>query len=290
MSQTEYNINLLFALTCEAKPWIERLKLKKVASKPFTYYSGVWGQCHEQPKMRVHLLISGSTQIRMAAAVAWLGAMTNDYRSAWLNIGTAGHMNATLGTLYRIHQVTDDLTGQSLYPPMTVRDRLASVGLKTLAAPSSDYTENEVVDMEGYAFFSTAQRFADVELVQAIKVISDNVEQSIELLDAKRVSALMQTQLDASVLFINALLDLLVKHPQLENDDRWVAHLHCSVSQRHQYHELMRRLRALRYYSQSSRQPFFEEQKSMSHVLKLLQQQLDTIVPVLGTEEAGNNG
>ena len=96
--------------------------------------------------------------------------------------------------------------------------------------------------MEGSAFFAAAHRFSAAELVQAIKVISDNQATDINNLSGAVLTELIQSALQEIVEFIDKLIELLAVLP--ENSESLLAfmdrfkNLRMTVTQRRQFREL----------------------------------------------------
>jgi len=129
-----------------------------------------------------YLVISGIGKTNAAAATAHaLSRLPNN--SCALNMGIAGSDNP-IGTLFRAscitNRVNDSITNdgphkqQSLYPPQIFRQHPPGISVCTVDQPSINYCESEAFDMEAHAFCTTARRYLTAELVQSLKIISDN--------------------------------------------------------------------------------------------------------------------
>lgn len=154
------------ALHCEAKPIIDFYHLKKSPSHhAFDLYQ----------QGNVACVISGIGINACAAATAWVAALNHDSRSiAWINIGTAGSAQHDIGTALLIHKITEAGTGRHFYPVPSINSAFESANCQTRNQPSTDYHPQQLYDMEASAFFDTATRFSSAELVQVVKVVSDN--------------------------------------------------------------------------------------------------------------------
>jgi hypothetical protein len=154
------------ALHCEAKPIIDFYHLKKSLSHhAFDLYQ----------LGNIECVVSGMGKNACAAATAWVAALNHDCGSiAWINIGTAGSAQHDIGTALLIHKITEDGTGRHFYPVPSVNSEFESAHCRTLNQPGTDYHPEQLYDMEASAFFDTATRFSSAELVQVIKVVSDN--------------------------------------------------------------------------------------------------------------------
>ncbi len=176
------------AFHCEAKPVIDRLRLKKShAETPFDLYEGERDLC----------IVSGPGKLAAAAACAWQGARRPvESRSAWINLGIAGAAGADIGAAFRLDQIIDGDSGQRFYPVPTARSELPSAACISLARAEAGYHPQHLHDMEASGFFFAATRFSSAELVQAIKIVSDNTGRSVAR-DRAQVSELIATRMPA---------------------------------------------------------------------------------------------
>ncbi len=186
-------IYIACALHCEAKPVIDKYKLKldRVASYPVFSNDSM------------HLVVSGLGKLEMASAVSYLYAHCGERRNAaWLNYGVAGHGSITRGSLLNINKIIDERSGKSWYPTRMENMPGISAELISVDVPETNYPPAAAVDMEASAFVSVALRYTIVDMLQVIKIVSDNSGADIEKIDKSMVSDLIQTQLprlDASI-------------------------------------------------------------------------------------------
>jgi len=188
------------ALNCEAKPWVDFYGLKKRTDKPFWHYT--------KEAFNVEVVISGIGAVAMATAVGWMGA-SSATPGVWLNLGIAGHATMSIGT---IHRVTCAVNANNLikkYPPLTAKWKGENSAIASVNVPSNSYAEGAMIDMESYAFLESASNFSSCELVQAVKVISDNQEQGFDQLNAAKITELMLPHVDIVNEFIGALIDIV---------------------------------------------------------------------------------
>ncbi|MCH7881591.1 MAG: hypothetical protein IIB69_08510 [Proteobacteria bacterium] len=192
------------ALHCEAKPVIDYYRLKKSRiDHPFDLYQGDQMLC----------VISGIGKTAVAAASAWVAALNREQASlAWINLGTAGSAHYAIGTALVINKITECDSNHSFYPVPLIETTLESAHCLTLNQASSEYQQKHLFDLEASAFFATATRFSSVELVQCIKVISDNPKQQTGR-DKTRVSQLIAQNIEPLTRFAQSLqaLNTLVK-------------------------------------------------------------------------------
>jgi len=227
---------MMFALNCEAKPWVDLYRLKKANAEPFSLYVS--------SDTNVELIITGIGDIAMASAVGWIGAQSPRRQRVWLNIGTAGHASYALGTVLQVHGVANSAQGRAHYPPLTAKWEQGTAALLSVAAPTENYPEGAMVDMEAAAFFSAAMRFSSSELVQAVKVISDNSEHGLDELNADRITELMSEHTLELDRYAKNLV-ALVSDVQWFNELEYLLAVKTTHSQRQQLSILLRKATAL---------------------------------------------
>jgi len=242
----------MVALHCEAKPIIDAYKLKKNHSKPFDHY-----QCSGVNEFQIELVVSGIGALAMAAAVGWVGAIESNVKRVWVNVGTAGHATRSLGEVVLIHGA--------------------------VSAPSNDYPGGAAVDMEAYAFFNAALRFSDSELVQSLKVISDNRVSGIEHLNAAKLTEFVSSRIKEIISFISALLVLVRPDFTLDYDLKKMFELRGTHSQRQQVTQLLQKLQVMSALDVVS--SGLTDCRDLAQVLRLLQSELAGIAPSLESRE-----
>ncbi len=123
------------------------------------------------------LVISGVGKLAAAAATSYLHAKTGEEPfGVWLNFGTAGHRDRPRGDTLLAHTVTDAASRSRFHPTRLDGPDLEAVEVRTVDRPEIDFDSDAAYDMEAYGFIATALRFSTSELVQSIKVVSDNRE------------------------------------------------------------------------------------------------------------------
>lgn len=240
--QVPVSLNIVLALNCEAKPLIDRYRLKKMQAKGITWFHRA---ADEKQLFNINLVVSGIGLVNMVSACSWLAAKTEAESCAWLNVGTAGHANLPMGDLVRVVHSSDQMSDRSHYPPLVSKFAGTGVSLLTSSTPVTDYPSNQAVDMEASAFFATAKRFANSELVQSIKVISDNRDNDLQLLNAMKITKLMAAQIEQIDKFVDSLISLLPEPKLRFGMVDELQHLHCTASQMQQYQDLMGKLNNL---------------------------------------------
>lgn len=193
------SINLVTALPAEAKPIASRFGLERVsADRGFPVYR------HQHTT----LIVSAPGKINSAAATAYLGAVGGCAKDAiWVNIGVAGHAERQVGEVLLAHSITDAGSGRCWHPAQRMDGHCPSDSLVTLDRPDLSYGRNAMVDMEAAGFYPTACRFSPVELVQTLKVVSDNRSETARGLSAKQVRRLLEGSLDTLETLIEHLVE-----------------------------------------------------------------------------------
>ncbi len=273
------SLNIITALNCEAKPIIDFYRLYKVRSRPFDYYTG-HAKVESGQEFSINLLVCGLGVLNMSTACGWLAAQTDQVQTVWLNVGTAGHEEMNVGEILRVHRVVDIATGKSHYPAMTAKWSGLSSVLITYESACIDYPQDALVDMEGSAFFSSAGLFATTELVQSLKIVSDNETESVERLNASLISQLIAPHALSINEFVMNLIGLLPQDQNLSRYMSLIAHLHCTVSQRQQYSELLCKLESLHLLDELAKEDI-KKINSMSDLLKVLNEKLHGVQPSL---------
>ena len=154
------------ALPCEAKPLINHFKLKKELSiSAFTVYRNA----------ELTLTVTGIGKSAMAAGVAYtLALFPATSLPILINVGIAGHSTHKLGSVFATEKITDQETGRSYYPQLVISPPCPTHTLVTVAQAMPDYASDSIYEMEASAFYEIAIRFSSGELIQCIKIISDN--------------------------------------------------------------------------------------------------------------------
>lgn len=196
------------ALPCEAKPLVARFKLKKRTDiQPFAIY------CNDE----YCLTVTGVGKVAMSAGVSYTLAMFNAVKNpVMINIGVAGHKDKSIGSVYLAEKITDGDSGRHFYPPLIASIPCSTMAIYTSSTPQLGYVDSRLCEMEASAFYETATRFVTGELVQCIKVVSDNQETPADTLNAKRAELLIEQQLELSQQVITGLLQVAEALPVIE--------------------------------------------------------------------------
>ena len=279
-AQKDPMLSIMVALNCEAKPWVDLYKLKKVINTPFELYA--------REGIEIEIVVTGIGASAMSTAIGWLAGINRQRSRAWLNLGIAGHADKSLGELVRVHAFIDANDLKHYYPPLTAACKNQSEALLSVNAPTSTYPESAMVDMEGLAFYRSACMFSDSELIASLKVVSDNQENSVEGLNAAKITALMQPHTDAVDKLIKSLITL-AKNPQLDDISLELAHLRRSHSQQQQLDRLLAKAAVLKLHGEIS-EDYFGDCKTIRDVLAELEAKVNQTAPVLREYNGAQNG
>ena len=269
---------LVVALAAEARPLLASHHLRGVSGHPYRICAG------EQ----THLIVSGVGKVAAAAATAYLRALIGDAPAAWLNIGIAGHGSQAVGTALLAHKVVDIASGKLFYPTFTASPPCRTTLLHTVdrvQPPAGD----AAYDMEASGFCEAAQRFATSERVHCLKVVSDNPQSSYQELNAEKVEALIDAQLDTVAQVGEHLRALSQQLHALHADPPGLAELNArwqfTATQKHQLRGLLARWQALAPETPAVNDDLLVLQ-SRDEVLAHLQRQLDDVEFFLTSKEA----
>lgn len=193
------NLFIFTALECEAKPLISFYKLKKKLSLAFLIYSND----------TIILTVTGVGKNSMAAGVAYtLATFPPSLFPILINIGIAGHATLPIGSLCVTNKVVDVDSEKKYYPQLLGNGWPNSYSLKTHSKPCLDYSDNCLHDMEASAFYEIAVKFSSCELIQCIKIISDNQLSCIDNINAKKVISWIETPINKIDKILIRLSDL----------------------------------------------------------------------------------
>jgi nucleoside phosphorylase len=179
-------IRLVVALPAEARPLIRRFGLARVQGGVFP----VWRT------EGVSLVVSGVGQLAAESATTHLAGEGHPEGAAWLNVGIGGHRDLPLGALVLAHKVADGAGGNAWFLEPLPEPPCATATVKTVGRAETCYPEDTVYEMEAAGFCKAATRFARPELIQVVKVISDNRAAPSERLTADRVEELIEGRIE----------------------------------------------------------------------------------------------
>ena len=190
-------IYVAVALDAEARPLIAHFQLEKSdALDPLSVYR----------RSDLALIVAGVGKDSMASSVAALAkAIPSDESSAWLNMGVAGHRDYGIGTVVLAGQVTDEETG-TLYQLSPLADlHLQTCEVRTVAHVETRYETEAVYDMEAAAFCQQTADLTSPELIQVLKIVSDNRRSGTLCVSAHQVQGLVEENLPRVDLVVSSL-------------------------------------------------------------------------------------
>ncbi len=262
-------LNIVVALPSEAGPLVDRWSMKS-AGPSLSY------PLYEAENKR--LIVSGTGRDASALATAFLAARGVGGPAGWLNVGIAGSAGHPIGTPILAHKVVDNTTSETYYPAITFRSPCLTATVQTVDHVERRYAGSDAYEMEAGGFCLAASRFAGVEQVQVLKIISDGPESPPEQLSKNRVRELVAEGLPRVEQVINEL-DEVGKLVDIQRADplhldRFRRRWHFTASQQQQLRRLLRSLEAFG----DIRQPTDEALaliKSSHQVLAMLASELD---------------
>ncbi len=267
--QNPAKVFLFAALPCEAKPLIAHFALKK---EPLFSEFAIYRNCDYS------LTVTGPGKAAMAAAVAYTLALIDKQQSpVILNIGIAGHQCGSLGDVFITEKITDADSGKNFYPQLIYSAPCPTATCCTVAKPHEQYQQGFLYDMEASAFYETAARFTSGELIQCIKVISDNELAPTSDIKPEQVSRWLAQSIRILETLIEEMVALTqaVDYEDCELYETLIRTWHFSVSERVKLKKLLQRRSVLI----NGEQPELDatKLKNGKAVLSSLEEELDSI-------------
>jgi len=227
-------LNLVVAMSSEAGPLIEHFRLKAVhGERPQIYRNG-----------SINLVVTGMGATAVASGIGYLaGRIRPSRHSVWLNVGVAGHQSLEVGALRLVHKVTNRDCGRSSFPSLLIDSSVESAECTTVSRVEHDYVEDSLYEMEAFSFFNAATRWAALDLVHAVKIVSDNPTSPTRELTHQRITALVRAQaeqIDSAI--IQPLLHLaarLQRDSQVEILEHFSQRWHYSAANRARLESLL---------------------------------------------------
>ena len=233
-------MNFVVALKAEATPLVESFELaKESAPSPFPVFANG----------KHRLVLSGVGKELAAKATSYLSERFPQPNQAWLNFGLAGHGDLDTGTVFMANRILDDDGKSAFYPTQLLDHDLESSALQTCSSPVSDYPDPIGYDMEASTFCSSASLVSIRELIQVVKVVSDNPGHPADSFDRSSAGALIKGALPSILPLVDQLEELAHKikpAPGLaEFVDSGLTLHPFSETQRHQARKLLTHAQAL---------------------------------------------
>ena len=235
-------LNFITALPSEARPIVERFKLgQQHRTNGITWYEN----------NGVRLAVSGVGKSASAFAVGVLSGMSRAHtQPLWLNVGIAGHRDASLGTVGIAHRIDDIASGQVHFPAIVFNAPCASFPVACFDQPTTTYHGDALCDMESAAFFTAAARTSGVEFAHVLKIVSDNNAEHLTALNRQTITDLVGGQIDTIAAVAEQLIQLAARVAVKSRGEATVAtreqRWRFSVTQSLQLQELERRWSLLR--------------------------------------------
>ena len=232
-------VTVVCALAAEARCLIEHWRLPVLRERPFALYGDV----------DTRVVISGVGSHAAAAAVGFAaGVREARDDDVWLNFGIAGHGHLALGTPLLAARVSHHGRDGAWYPSLLFTPPCAVAELITHASVVTDYDQRACCDMEAAGFLDAVMRIAGGDLVQVLKVVSDNAASGITGIDRTRIQRLMHAALPVVLALIASLRELAAHLPQALDESPLAPFLtswHFTHAQTAQLRQLWARLTVL---------------------------------------------
>jgi hypothetical protein len=232
-------MNFVVAFKGEAQPLIDFYQLAKVNDFPYPLFR------NDQHS----LIISGLGRDRAVSATTALHQVTNKPNLGWINLGIAGHGSIEIGEALIAGKITDDSSIESFYPPQIFEHSFAVSCLQTCSKPCSNYQPDLGYDMEAHGFYRTACQFSIRELVQVIKIVSDNPDHDLKQVSPKEVPAMIERHLkeiDSLVNQIDTTGFTIQSDDEVADVCQKIQSVHSfSVTHTHQLNDLLRQAKSL---------------------------------------------
>lgn len=229
-------VYLFFALYAEAKPFLEKWKCKK--QNQYTKY-----QVFEAED--VCCVITGVGAMNMAIhSTHFLSSRFPEGEDIFCNIGVAGSKKKSFakGELYAIHKIHAKESGRDFYPELLYRQNFKEASLESFSkiVGKEEEVREDLVDMEGAAFFETMTFFVKKRQIFLWKCVSDFLEGEIV-----QPEALLKKHCESLALFFERHLQTKESGEQRKKEEEkqlqevlW-KHLFCSETMCIQGRELL---------------------------------------------------
>ena len=267
-------INIICALDCEARVFIDFYKLKRVREHSLAIY--------ENQVMRV--LVSGIGHLAAATACAYAAALSAK-ASVYINIGSAGGKDFSIGDCFLIDKISSEIFVDDFYPVISFSTGSRRAMLKSMDMPNAAYVAGGLQDMEAYGFYAAARQFTTLELIQCIKVVSDTQANERDGLSKQFLQELLLSSFSEIRKIIQSLQQLCAEYEIQISEPQYLSlmlnQFKFSEAQKQQLKRLLRGMN-----SQKKLSPILLEQLSgcgkANDVLMVLAQKLADQVLQLG--------
>lgn len=232
-------LNIIVALPCEARLLLDIYHLSLIENSSNL-------QLFSNKDRSIHLIVSGIGKVFTAAAVGYLHALTGaNAHTCYLNIGIAGGLQKSIGSIYLVHKIIDAANNKIFYPTPILPGFLSHSAMMTVDQIQSQYPQQQLLDMEASGFFSAATCFVTQEQVQILKIISDNSPESMQNIRPATVISLFEKQQENIQRVVDYLLNLSAcefdQQLNLIHFQEFLGRWHFTNYQQHELRELLRR-------------------------------------------------
>ena len=232
-------MTVICALASEAQALIDHWRLKALRERPLRVFG-------DYP---TRVVISGVGSHASAAAVGFAAGLCEARGDdIWLNLGIAGHRSHALGTPLLAARISHHGRDGAWYPSLLFTPPCAIAELVTHDHAVSDYPPRALCDMEAAGFMAAASRIAVGDLVQVMKVVSDNAASGLAGIARARVHGLMQGALPTVLTLIERMREVASRLPAASDDTiaaSLLARWHFTHAQAVQLRQLLQRLALL---------------------------------------------
>lgn len=180
----------------------------------------------------------------MAAGVAYTQALFSSTQfPVFLNVGIAGHKEHSIENVFLIDKITDIDSGRRYFPPLVFTPPCPTHSLQTGSQPQFTYPPSDLCDMEASSFYETATRFSSSELIQCLKIVSDNKSSPVKNIQPNQVSLLVAAHLAAIASVLTELTKLaeLLHKPELAELNQILNRYHFTVNEQIQLKKTLSR-------------------------------------------------
>lgn len=236
-------IRFVVAVAPEAEPLVRRFRMEP-REGAFRWYLGD----------EAALVVSGVGKLAAAAATSYLHTKTGEEPfGLWINVGTAGHRERPRGDVLLAHTVTDAASGERFHPTRLDGPELEACEVRTVDRPETDFETDAAYDMEAYGFVAAALRFSTAELVQSIKIVSDNRETGAAAWTARAARALVEDRVEVVARAAERFQEIArhlgpLRREEAESRslmDTYTRHAHFTATEARRLRRLLRRRAAI---------------------------------------------
>lgn len=229
------NPSIIFcALDCEAKIFIDVLKLKKI--NQISHYK-------VYRNSDFILIITGTSEKNIPIAIGLLKGLYPEVKGPFINFGIAGHKNEEIGKLFIINESRKD-NNPTFYLNPSKKPSISFGISKTFTSPKRTYEESVIHDMECYSFIESLLTFHPIDQIHILKCISDNEQNSISNINPENVYQLCKKQKDAIFSYIDSLNKEFID-PTYKLLNEFKLRFHLSETLIHELKRLLERSSAL---------------------------------------------